>query len=58
MKEPLSPELQDLHAYVDRQLPPHARQRVEEHRIPGYHDDREVRADSNVYEVWQRTDGR
>ncbi|MCB1824643.1 MAG: anti-sigma factor [Candidatus Competibacteraceae bacterium] len=29
MKEPLSPELQDLHAYVDRQLPPHARQRVE-----------------------------
>lgn len=29
MKEPLSPELQDLHAYVDRQLPPHARQRVD-----------------------------
>ena len=29
MKEPLSPELQDLHAYVDRQLPPQARQRVE-----------------------------
>ena len=29
MNKPLSPQLQDLHAYVDGQLPPAARQRVE-----------------------------
>jgi anti-sigma factor RsiW len=31
MNEPLTPELQDLHAYVDGQLAPDARQRVEAH---------------------------